>query len=240
MKKVLLMIAMMFVTSSIASDKSQWAYKPGKQGPCHWGTVYPTCKKGKAQSPINIITKKTQKMSKRHDIVIHEETHAVLSHEVDNGHAIKIIPAGDSGIELHGVHYKLMQYHFHGRSEHTVDGEPFDMVMHMVHQNKKGELAVLGVFMERGKHNKDLESLIDHLDGGDIKVAPASLLPKDLTHYYHYMGSLTTPPCSENVKWYILKDPINLDGIQLAKFRKHYTTNFRPIQRTNGRIVEVH
>ena len=240
MKKILLsgMLSVLFFTGCSSTHKPHWEYS-GEYGPCKWGQLYPVCKTGKAQSPINIVTKDIEPLKESHNIIFHEENKAVLSHEVDNGHAIKIIPQNDHGIELEGVNYKLIQYHFHGRSEHTIDGRSFDMVMHMVHQNKKGELAVVGVFMQEGEHNTALESLISHLDGGDVQVAPASLLPKDTKHFYHYTGSLTTPPCTEQVKWYLLKEPISLDRTQLIKFRKHYSTNYRPVQPLNGRKIEI-
>lgn len=214
-----------------------WSYS-GEDGPAHWSKVSATCGEGKMQSPINIISKDVIGLQALNILEFHEATKAEPSHEIDNGHAIKITPSDDHGMSINGVHYKLLQFHFHGKSENRIDGKQFAMEMHLVHQNAKGELAVVGVMVEEGAHNKYLEGIVDHLDGGDLNIATNDILPKDKTHYYHFMGSLTTPPCSENVSWYIMKDTISLDAKQLAAFRSHHRDNFRPIQATNARPIE--
>jgi carbonic anhydrase len=209
-------------------------------GPYHWGKVSKICAEGKQQSPINIITKDSIALDSKSALEFHESTQAVLSHEVDNGHAVKITPEDDHGISINGEHYKLLQFHFHGRSENYINGRQYDMEMHLVHQNSKGELAVVGVMIEKGAHNRALEDVVSHINGGDLEVATAALLPKDTTHYYHFMGSLTTPPCSENVKWYVMKDTISIDEDQLLAFRKHHYYNFRPLQKLHGRKIQAH
>ncbi|KIM09190.1 MAG: hypothetical protein KU28_00670 [Sulfurovum sp. PC08-66] len=218
--------------------KAHWGYE-GEYDAAHWSLVNPECGTGKAQSPIDLTPKQTVPMAANHVVEFHESTHAELSHEVDNGHAIKIDPIGDEGIELLGVHYKLLQFHFHGRSEHTVEGKPYDMELHLVHQNAQGQLAVVGVLMREGAHNNALEDVLAHLEGGDLNVTVNDLLPADKTHYYHYMGSLTTPPCSENVAWYIFQEPIELDAQQIGLFRTHHANNFRPVQPLHGRVLEA-
>lgn len=210
----------------------------GEFGPKNWGKVSKICAEGQSQSPINIITKNATMVADANALEFHESTEAVLSHEVDNGHAIKITPEDDHGISVNGEHYKLLQYHFHGKSENLIDGKQFDLEMHLVHQNAKGELAVVSVMVEEGEHNKALEGIVAHLDGGDLKVATVDLLPKDTQHYYHFMGSLTTPPCSEYVRWYVMKDTISADAKQIAAFRTHHKDNFRPVQPLNGRYIE--
>ena len=248
MKKMyLVLLALAVISLSGCSDcqkcekvqeKPHWVYE-GDLGPYHWGKVSVVCAEGKSQSPINIITGNTIGLDSKNVLEFHESTEAVLSHEIDNGHAVKITPEDDHGISINGDHYKLLQYHFHGRSENYINGKQYAMEMHLVHQNSKGELAVVGIMIEEGKHNSIFESVIGHMNGGDLNVATADLLPKDLSKYYHFMGSLTTPPCSENVKWYILKDTITLDENQLIAFRKHHYYNFRPLQKLNGRKIQA-
>lgn len=217
---------------------SHWVYD-GDMGPYRWGQVSAVCAEGKSQSPINIITKDAIALAPKSALEFHESTNAVLSHEIDNGHAIKITPEDDHGISIDGDHYKLLQYHFHGRSENYIDGKQYDMEMHLVHQNNKGQLAVVAVMLEEGAHSVPFEKVVTHINGGDLKVATASLLPKDTSHYYHFIGSLTTPPCSENVKWYVLKDTVTLDEKQLTAFRMHHYYNFRPLQKLHGRKVQA-
>jgi carbonic anhydrase len=222
---------------SAEHKKAHWVYD-GEMGPYNWGKINKTCAEGKSQSPINIITKDTVAFNTSNALEFHESTQAVLSHEVDNGHAIKITPDDDHGITIKGEHYKLLQFHFHGRSENLINGRQYDMEMHLVHQNAKGELAVVAVMIEEGKHNTVFNNVVDHINGGDLNVVTASLLPNDTEHYYHFMGSLTTPPCSENVKWYVMKEAIQLDKKQIISFRVHHNYNYRPIQDLNGRQIQ--
>ena len=219
-----------------AHKKAHWVYN-GDMGPDHWGKISATCSEGKSQSPINIVTKDTVALKAKNIIELHETTRAVISYEVDNGHAIKITPEDDHGISIEGQHFKLLQFHYHGQSENTIDGKRFAMEMHLVHQNATGQLAVVAVMIDEGKHNLFYENVIAHVNGGPLTVATADLLPKS-KKYFHFMGSLTTPPCSENVRWYVLKDSVKLDAKQIAAFRSHHDDNFRPLQPLNGRIVE--
>lgn len=245
MKRSILNMVLLALTVSGCTTQNtntvhpSWDYK-GDFNPVHWGSINAICEAGRAQSPIDIITSKAVPISDNNVLEFHESTHAELSHEVDNGHAIKITPSDDHGISIEGRHYKLVQFHFHGRSEHFIDGNQFDMELHMVHQDPEGNLAVVGILIEEGAHNVHLEEILNHLDGGDLEVVTANLFPKDNEHYYHYVGSLTTPPCSENVHWYILKEPITADKEQIKLFRSHHDDNFRPLQSIHGRYLEAH
>lgn len=247
-KRDLLTLLLTFVAFAGCTDpqairdkhkRAHWVYD-GDMGPYHWGRISATCANGKNQSPINIITKDTIELDIENVLEFHESCKAVLSHEVDNGHAIKITPEDNHGISINGIHYKLLQFHFHGRSENQIDGKQYDMEMHLVHQNSKGELAVVAVMIEEGKHNPVFDNVIEHINGGDLNVATAKLLPEDTAHYYHFIGSLTTPPCSENVKWYVLKDTLELDKKQIIAFRVHHNYNYRPLQDLNGRQIQSH
>ena len=157
---------------------------------------------------------------------------------IDNGHSIKVTPKVGGKIELHGETFHLLQFHFHGKSEHTVDGKRYDMVAHLVHQNPKTkQLAVVAVFFEEGKNNPILDNILSGV-GKNIRIDPQDILPADTAHYYHYIGSLTTPPCSENVQWYLLKQPATASKDQIDAFRKYYVDNERPVQELYDREIE--
>jgi len=158
---------------------------------------------------------------------------------IDNGHSIKVTPKEGGTVQLHGETFKLLQFHFHGKSEHTVDGKRYDMVAHLVHQNPKTkQLAVIAVFFEEGKNNPTLDNVLSGVDK-EIRIDPADLLPADTSHYFHYVGSLTTPPCSENVQWYLLKQPAQASRYQIDAFREFYVDNERPIQELHDRKIEA-
>lgn len=212
-----------------------WDYR--EHGPEKWGEFSQTCAKGHAQSPINIISDETVSMDTQYALHLHEDVHTTAK-VIDNGHSIKVTPKAGGTIELHGETFHLLQFHFHGRSEHTVNGKRYDLVAHFVHQNPKTEqLAVVAVFFEEGENNPVLDNILGNI-GEEIRIDPQDLLPKDTAHYYHYVGSLTTPPCSENVQWYLLKHSSSASKDQIEAFRKYYVDNERPIQELYDRKIE--
>jgi len=217
-----------------ANHEAHWDYK--EHGPEHWGDFSGTCKSGKAQSPINIIPTQSRELNTQYEISFAEDVHTDAK-IFDNGHSIKVVPSNGGKITLNNKEYKLVQFHFHGKSEHTIDGRQYDMVAHMVHQADDKTLAVLAVMFEVGEKNLFIQKIIDNI-GSQTNIDPQELLPNDVSHYYHYVGSLTTPPCSEDVQWYILKDTKNISSEQLKRFRKFYIDNERPIQPTNARVIE--
>jgi len=225
----------LLATSSIsfAGVEAHWDY--AQHGPAHWGHFSETCEKGKEQSPINIDTESTSQLDKSYSIKLSENYNGI-STVVDNGHSLKVTPVDAGYITLHGKDYKLQQFHFHGMSEHTIDGRRYNAVAHMVHTAKDGTVAVVAIMFEVGEENPTLAKILDAK--GIVKVNPNDLLPTDTTHYYHYKGSFTTPPCTENVQWYIFKDTVNISKEQLKKLRKYYTKNERPTQALNKRVVE--
>ncbi len=215
--------------------EKHWDYV--EHGPAHWEEFSKTCGKGHHQSPVNIIPGKSVEMNHTYDLSMHEDIHTSAT-VIDNGHSIKVTPKTGGSITLHGETFNLLQFHFHGKSEHTVNGKRYDMVVHMVHQNPETkQLAVVAVFFKEGKEDPILNDVIKNV-GGSIEVDPQDLLPKDTAHYYHYIGSLTTPPCSENVQWYLLKEPVEASKEQIEAFRKYYVDNERPVQELNDRKVE--
>lgn len=213
-----------------------WGYSK-ENGPEHWGQVSAICSQGHAQSPINIASGETVPMNHQYDLHLNEDIHTAAK-IIDNGHSIKVTPKVGGTLEFNGETFRLLQFHFHGKSEHTIDGKRYDLVAHLVHQNPKTkQLAVVAVLFEEGKANKVIDKVIKNM-GSEAKINLQDLLPADTAHYYHYVGSLTTPPCSENVQWYVLKKPQTASKEQIEELRKYYTDNQRPVQMVYNRKIE--
>ncbi len=236
-----LMLSSSLVLAS-GAGKAHWGYE-GHEGPTHWGDLaaeYSTCKTGKSQSPINITAAKTAKLA---DIKFSYQPSAL--DVVNNGHTIQVNYAAGSSIEVGGKKYKLLQFHFHSPSEHTVDGKPYDMVAHLVHQAGDGQLGVIGVLLKKGKANPVIDSIWAQLPKhagdhkkADTKVNVADLLPAKHA-YYNYSGSLTTPPCSEGVNWMMMQTPVEVSAEQVAAFTNIFSTSVRPVQPLHERSIHA-
>ncbi len=141
--------------------------------------------------------------------------------------------------------YQLVQFHFHHPSEERIDGHGYDMVAHLVHKDPAGHLAVVAVLLKQGQANPLIQTLWDHLPKqvgqeasvANVQVNAADLLPKH-TGYYAFEGSLTTPPCTEGVRWLVLSDPEGISPSELHTFSAIYPNNTRPTQAANGRVVK--
>ncbi|WP_163655502.1 carbonic anhydrase [Listeria sp. PSOL-1] len=195
---------------------------------------------GKTQSPINIDTNKTEKMTDEGKITL--DYNDIPIDEVDNGHSIQVDDTGKAKID--GRQFELKQFHFHAKSEHTIDGKHFPIEAHFVNQEQDGRIAVIGVFFKEGKENAGFQEVLNNIKKGKKanvsgKIDVEQMLPANKT-YYHYLGSLTTPPLSENVEWYLMKTPIEVSSEQIATFNKYYDGNNRKIQPLNGRKVLEH
>ncbi|UCN00418.1 carbonic anhydrase family protein [Sulfurimonas sp. SWIR-19] len=221
-------------TMAFAGVEAHWDY--AKHGPQDWGHFSKTCKEGKEQSPINIETEKTQQLDHSYTIKLSEDYKGV-STVVDNGHSLKVTPVDAGYVSLHAKEYKLKQFHFHGMSEHTIDGRRYNAVAHFVHMAKDGSVAVIAVMFEVGEENPALTKILNAK--AKVTINPNDLLPEDTDHYYHYKGSFTTPPCTEGVEWYIFKDTVNISKSQLDALRKYYRNNERPTQPLNKRVVQT-
>ena len=218
-----------------AAHEVHWNYD--EHGPDHWGEFGETCQLGKTQSPINILSKQTSPFSTSNSLKLNENVKSKGS-ILDNGHAIQVNIDNGGTITVDGVEYKLLQFHFHGKSEEQIDGKHSDLVAHMVHKSAFGNLLVVAVLFDEGKTvNKMIQKTLDSV-GKSTEINPADLLPKNTNSYYHFMGSLTTPPCSENVKWYVMKEVQSATKGQIEAMRKYYAKNYRPVQPLNGRVVE--
>jgi carbonic anhydrase len=218
-----------------------WGYT-ADTGAKHWAEMQPdyvTCKLGKEQSPIDIRGAKKGELP-----AIDFGYQASPAEVVNNGHSIQVNLAAAGSAKLASGDYQLLQFHFHAPSEEKIRGKAYPMVAHMVHRDEAGNLAVVAVLFKLGKENPGLAKVFAAMPAEvDGKAAlaenfnPADLLPAK-QGYYAYMGSLTTPPCSENVHWQVLKQPVELSKAQLAAFRKLYPMNARPVQPLNGRSIE--
>ncbi|TFW30121.1 carbonic anhydrase [Massilia horti] len=226
----------------LAQDHAHWTYQ-GPTGATHWAELdksFSACKLGTHQSPINIDTQRVEHAAL---VPIRFAYKTEPGEVVNNGHTIQInLPKG-SVATIDGVEYRLVQFHFHTPSEEKIDGKNYAMVAHLVHQNAKGQLAVIAVLFNEGKENQALKPIFDNLPPkeGESKnlhaVEPAGLLPANRA-YYTYVGSLTTPPCKEEVRWLVLKTPNELSASQLNAFRKLYKMDARPVQALNNRVVQ--
>jgi carbonic anhydrase len=220
-----------------------WNYGD-RAGPTEWGSLSPefaTCKLGKHQSPIDIHGAKTADLPA---IEFHYQPSPLAV--IDNGHTIQVNYAPGSWIDIGGARYDLVQFHFHKPSEEKIDGKTHAMVAHLVHKNADGKLAVVAVLLDGGGANAMIDSIWKNLPKekekqvlvADTTVDASALLPKD-HGYYTFQGSLTTPPCSEDVKWLVLKAPMKVSDGEIATFAGVYPMNARPTQPLNGRLVQV-
>jgi carbonic anhydrase len=230
------------LTRAIASEGgSSWGYV-GKGAPEHWGelsSTYSACRAGLQQSPIDL-----------HDAIRADLGKVVINYKaiplaiLNNGHTIQVNAASGNSIELDGEPFKLLQFHFHHPSEHTVENRPYPMELHFVHANDKGELAVLGVFLQEGEENAVLSPVWKAIPVqkaeletvASVQVDIAQLLPSD-RKIFRYFGSLTTPPCSEIVKWVVFQEPIPVSTAQVAQFKAIFPLNARPVQPLERRFI---
>ena len=222
-------------------QSAAWAYD-GAHGPDHWAQLAPenaACGSGRRQSPIDI----TDGIQVELDAVQFDYRPSGFR-VVDNGHTVQVNVAPGNSIEVLGRHYELVQFHFHRPSEERIDGKPFDMVVHLLHQSADGRLAMIAVLLEQGSAQPTVQAVWNNLplEKGDEVAAKApidvsALLPSD-RRYYTYMGSLTTPPCSEGVLWMVMKVPVQISPEQLAIFARLYPMNARPIQARHGRLIK--
>lgn len=225
-----------------AGHAAHWSYG-GDGGPETWGQLKPefaTCATGSRQSPIDI------RSGVKVDLEpIQFDYRPSPFGVIDNGHTIQVNVAGGNAIEVQGQRFDLVQFHFHRPSEERINGRQFDMVAHLVHKSPEGRLAVVAVLLDRGGaaqpliqtvwNNLPLEKNVEVGVRGDIDMN--HLLPAD-RRYFTYMGSLTTPPCSEGVLWLVLQQPVPLAQDQIGVFSKLYPMNARPIQQASGRLIK--
>ena len=222
-----------------------WSYE-GKSGPEYWGELDPSfkaCKNGTQQSPINIEFSKVKKSNQTMNIQLHYGP--TLLSLINNGHSIQAnAESNRNKIVIEGREYELAQFHFHSPSEHELNGQSYDMEIHLVHQDRNGNLAVVGLMIKEGKENKLLTPLWRVLPKEKMEKAIAikelvdlrALLPSDDKLFY-YKGSLTTPPCTEGTEWIVLKEPIEISKEQIQTYKQIFPKSNRPVQPLNQREI---
>jgi carbonic anhydrase len=227
-------------TRGAEAGHAHWAYN-GAAGPQTWGGLKPEfslCGSGQRQSPIDI----------RDGLAVDLEPvrfdyQASRFGVIDNGHTVQVNVAQGNAIEVGGKRFELLQFHFHRPSEERIDGRQFEMSVHLVHKDDQGRLAVVTVLLDKGSAQPALQRVWNNLPlekNEELAARTAldinELLPAD-RRYYTYMGSLTTPPCSEGVQWVVMRQPVTVAPEQIELFARIYPMNARPLQQASGRRI---
>ncbi len=236
---VTLTLVLSLASVALADGPVHWSYD-GKEGPEFWGSLskdYALCATGKEQSPVDIPANATTNPA---DLTFRYQPSKL--NILNNGHTVQVAYDPGSTLTLDGQTYTLAQFHFHLPSEHTVAAQGYDMELHLVHQNAQGGLAVVGILLKSGAENKALapvwanapkqEAAVATIPGATVNAA--DFLPATRT-YWRYNGSLTTPPCSEGVKWHVLTTPVEVSPAQIAAYKSLFADDHRPVQPLNGR-----
>jgi carbonic anhydrase len=235
----LVVASLVGITSETSTP--HWTYH-GKEGHAAWGRLHKTfapCSLGLEQSPIDISTKDVERADLRALRPAYRRSAGELS---NTGHTIQISLSDGGTVSAPSGDYTIQQFHFHTPSEERIDGSNFPLVAHLVHQDAQGRLAVLGVLFRQGSENAALNGIFAALPDRKGKVAlsnpfdPSALLPASMG-YYAFKGSLTTPPCSEGIDWYVLKTPLEASAAQIEAFQTILKMNARPVQPLNHRKV---
>jgi carbonic anhydrase len=223
----------------LAAEEKNWSYS-GEDGPQQWGDLsadYLMCSQGRNQSPIDL----TGGIDANLEELILDYPNRGIVDEVNNGHTIQENLKPGNFITIQGQQYEARQFHFHSPSEHRINGKSYPLEIHVVHTNQEDQIAVLGIMFEEGKENSMLDQLNSFRPAGlEPYTGPVdyNLLITSRDKYYSYNGSLTTPPCSEGVRWVVLKNPVTASGEQIDRFYDAMgaDTN-RPIQPRNARTI---
>ena len=228
---------------ALAQEGVHWSYE-GESGPEHWGEFSPDyagCAKGVEQSPVDIPAGAPVNPAN-----IAFSYHPSAVNIFNNGHTIQVNYDQGSSLALDGTTYNLVQFHFHAASEHALGGAHDPMELHLVHRNAQGGLAVVGVLLKAGAENPAYAPVLQNLpaqQGQPTPVAGATVDANQLLPtkrgYWRYNGSLTTPPCTEGVKWLVMSTPVELSEAQIAAFTAIFKNNERPVQPLNTRTFLV-
>lgn len=235
--------ALAFSAPALAGETHEvhWSYAKGHGGPSEWAKVnpeYATCGTGKHQSPIDIRSAQHAQLPE-----IQFGWQAGPTKVVNNGHTVQVTVPPGSTITVGDRKYELTQFHFHTPSEEAVKGKHAPLVAHFVHKDADGKLAVVAVLFDQGAESPGLAPVFAHLPAKageevalDAPLDPNALVPTKHS-YWEFEGSLTTPPCSEGVRWFVLQQHSSVSKAQLGAFQKLYPRNARPVQPLNGRAV---
>ena len=231
------------VEKKVAHAGPHWGYE-GAEGAANWGKLSPdfsVCQTGSNQSPINI------EGAVDANLPAVDFNYNMLSAAdiINNGHTVQVNMWSGGEITVDGDKFALKQFHFHTPSENTINGKSFPLEVHFVHLNSKNEIAVVAVMFEPGEDDELLTALWKNIplkSGEKHKVDPKALksleFEASVKNYYRFNGSLTTPPCSEGVRWIVMKSPRHVSQTQVLKFQEALTSaNNRPVQPLNARVV---
>jgi|SRR5471030_15645 len=239
--KLLAVVLAAFCSQAMAQEAAHWSYE-GEAAPQNWSKLNPEfmlCEKGKNQSPVDI-----HGALQTHSQPLNIDYKLAPESVINNGHSIQVDVKEGDVLTLDGERFVLQQFHFHAPSENTINGKSFPLEAHFVHMDAAGEIAVVAVMFEIGKSNSALEKIWQRIPAQIGQKAPLtekvdlnSLLPKNLTHY-RFSGSLTTPPCTEGVRWLVVQQPMTVTVQQLNAFTSvmHHANN-RPVQKLDGRVI---
>jgi carbonic anhydrase len=219
---------------------AHWSYE-GEGNPEKWGELqadFRMCQLGLEQTPIDLSNGISGDVG-----TVDYDYKPVPLRIVNNGHTIQVNAEPGSACVIGGTRYELLQFHLHHPSEHLLAGKGFDLECHFVHKSGGGALAVTGVFIRPGAANSAMKAFFDSMPArespeqrvGDT-IDVAAIVPKN-GGYFRYMGSLTTPPCSEGLTWTVHKEPIEASVEQIQKFAALFPKNARPIQKRNRRFL---
>ncbi len=236
------LLAMQSFMAMAAGSEPRWSYA-GKDGPAAWGRLhkdYAACGIGHKQSPVNITTTQKENLP-----VIEFSYQPSTLKVLNNGRTVQVNVDAGSSIAVGADSYRLVQYHVHTPSEERIQGKAFDMSLHLLHVNDAGELAMVAVLFRQGNLNTALQPLwrnmpttvVPERTVEGVQLNPADLLPVN-KGYYTFEGSLTTPPCSEGVRWFVLKDPVEMSKAQALRLKAIFHSNARPVQPLRGRVVK--
>ena len=228
-----------------AADSPSWDYQ-GKRGALVWNKLGPAwkgCGQGHQQSPVDIRGAHLNK--KLPALEFHYMTgQATLE---NNGRTVLVHVKPGSYVTISGVRYDLIEYDFHHPSETAVNGKLSDMEIHLLHKSADGHQIILAIRLleDVSAPNAALAALWPHLpkkagetDKSTEPVNPGALLPAD-RGYWTYTGSLSTPPCTEGVQWYVFEQEVTISREQLHSFGNLFKINTRPMQETHGRRIEA-
>jgi carbonic anhydrase len=230
--------AVILVAAPAGARAQEFTYF-GDSGPAHWGALsaaWEACGIGTIQSPIDFGRRTLHSSRSRRLSLDYGHTTGEI---FNNGHTIEVATEGANVLMLGGVEYELDQFHFHTPSEHRFAGRGFDMEMHLVHKSAAADTAVVGMFLRRGGSSGQLATVFENLPDVDAPLNTKtplppfnlrSFLPESLTNY-RYLGSLTTPPCTEGVHWVVLEDIMTVSDEDMAQFTRRIAFNARPVQR---------
>lgn len=225
---------------------AEWTYG-GSDGPAHWAGLsagFRTCRTGERQSPIDLGGPHTAAGAAAVEELLFDYR-PVTAELVNTGHTIQANVSAGSRIVI-GTHpYALTQFHFHLPSEHTLRGAHTSMELHLVHADADGALAVVAVLLAPGPGRSAFAGVLSGLPdeaGATRRVAGqvdlTTFLPANRDRY-EYRGSLTTPPCTEGVRWSVLMTPSAVAVDEVGAYRRLFPKSNRPTQPRRGRQIAV-